>query len=404
MGFKYVMGKELARIFKDKKLVFSMFILPIILMVGMLMLVFALVLNMNENIKTHVSNVYVQNAPALFEQMLGNAEDMSVTYIVSDEDADTVKDEIKNGGADLLVVFPKDFEDAIKQEQTLIPQVKTFYNPSEEDSSEARNRMLAQYLEGYRQMLIADKFGSAEAVIIFNVDSDNSESEIYDNDKAAGKMLGMFLPYFITMMIFAGAMSLGVDSIAGEKERGTLASLLLTPVSRFEIVMGKMAALGLLSILSALVYILGMLVALPVGLMQMGGASDIISNMSISFTPVQVIQLIVLILGIVLMYVAFIGLMSVIAKSAKEAQTYITPVYLVVIVSGLVSMYMSDTSSMTSYFIPLVNSSVAFKAIFTQEITGAQFGAAAVVTYTFAFVLIVLTAKAFKSEKIMFNA
>ncbi|MCM1309165.1 MAG: ABC transporter permease [Butyrivibrio sp.] len=402
MGFKSVMGKELTRVFKDKKLIFSMFILPVVVMVGMFMLIFALVSSMNSSIEKHKSAVYVQNAPERFAGLLSAGEDMNVTYINASEDTGFIMENIKNGDTDLLVVFPEGFEGIVSDESAALPQVKTFYNPSEDNSSEARGRVLA-YLEGYRQSLIADKFGSAEAVIMFTVDSDNEESQVYDNDKATGKMLGMFLPYFITMMIFAGAMSLGVDAIAGEKERGTLASLLLTPVSRMEIVMGKMAALGLLSIMSALVYILGMLVAIPVGMGQMGG-SEMLSDLSISFTPVQIVQLIVLILGIVIMYVALIGLVSVIAKSVKEAQTYIMPVYMIVIVAGMVSMYTSDTSSFTSYMIPLINSSVAFKGIFTREITAPQFAAAAAVTYATAFVLIALTARAFKSEKIMFNA
>lgn len=402
MGFKSIMGKELTRVFKDKKLIFSMFILPVVVMVGMFMLTFVLVSNMNSNIEKHKSTVYVQNAPERFAGILAAGEDMIVTHIGEEEDTGFIKENIKDGITDILVVFPADFDKIIADENAALPQVKTFYNPSEDNSSEARGRVVG-YLEGYRQSLIADKFGSAEAVLIFTVDSDNEESQVYDNDKATGKMLGMFLPYFITMMIFAGAMSLGVDAIAGEKERGTLASLLLTPVSRMEIVMGKMAALGLLSIMSALVYIIGMLVAIPIGMGQMGG-SEMMSDLSISFTPVQVAQLIVLILGIVLMYVALIGLVSVIAKSIKEAQTYIMPVYMVVIVAGMVSMYTSDASSFTSYVIPLINSSVAFKGIFTREITVPQFAAAAAVTYAVAFVLIALTAKAFKSEKIMFNA
>lgn len=402
MGFKSIMGKELTRVFKDKKLIFSMFILPVVVMVGMFMLIFALVSNMSNNIEKHKSAVYVQNAPERFTEILGAGEDMSVTYIGASENTEFIKENIKNGDTDILVVFPEDFTKLVSDEKAAIPQVKTFYNPSEDNSTEARGRVMG-YLEGYRQTLIADKFGSVEAAVIFTVDSDNEGSQVFDNDKAAGKMLGMFLPYFITMMIFAGAMGLGVDAIAGEKERGTLASLLLTPVSRMEIVMGKMAALGLLSIMSALVYILGMLVAIPLGVNQMGGES-MMSELSISFTPVQIAQLIVLILGIVLMYVALIGLVSVIAKSIKEAQTYIMPVYMIVIIAGMVSMYTSDTSSFTSYAIPLINSSVAFKGIFTREITVPQFAAAAIVTYAVAFALIGLTAKAFKSEKIMFNA
>lgn len=403
-GFKTIMGKEFTRVFKDKKLIFSMFILPLIIIVGIFLLMFALISNLSEDIENHVSTVYIQNAPDGFSELLKEAEDIDVEYLEDDSQIEQIKAQIKSGDVDLLVEFPEGFaEDIQNYESAGIPQVKTYYNPSEDYSSEARSRFVGTYLEGYRQILVTDRFGSADSVVIFTVDSDNDASEIMDEDMAMGKMLGMIVPYFITMLIFAGAMSLGVDSIAGEKERGTLASLLLTPVKRVEIVMGKLVSLGVLSVMSALVYLVGMLIALPLGMKQLGG-ENMLEGLSVSFTAVQIVRFVVLIIGVVLMYVAIIGIVSVMAKNIKEAQTYITPVYMIIIVAGIITMYASDTSSMGSYLIPLFNSSAAFKGIFTKEITTMQFIATSAVTYGFAAILIVLTAKAFKSEKIMFNA
>lgn len=403
-GFKTIMAKEFARVFKDKKLIFSMFILPIIIMGGIFLLMFALISNMADDIDKHVSEVYIQNAPQDFADAIKNAADMNVTFVADDADIADINKKILDGDVDLLVVFPDGFSDDVHNyEKAAVPQVKTFYNPSEDYSSEARSRFTDIYLESYRQTLVAERFGSIDKTLVFTVDTDNSGSQIVDENKATGKMLGAFVPYFITMMIFAGAMSFGVDSIAGEKERGTLASLLLTPVKRVQIVMGKLVALGILSVMSAVVYLVGMLVALPVGMKQLGSA-ETLKGLSISFTGTQVLEFIVIIIGIVLMYVAIIGIVSVLSKNIKEAQTYIMPVYMIVIVVGMITMYTTNTDSMAAYLIPVFNSSAAFRGIFTGEITPAEFAMAAVVTYAFAGILIALTAKAFKSEKIMFNA
>ena len=347
-GFKTIMGKEFTRVFKDKKLIFSMFILPLIIIVGIFLLMFALISNLSEDIENHVSTVYIQNAPDGFSELLKEAEDIDVEYLEDDSQIEQIKAQIKSGDVDLLVEFPEGFaEDIQNYESAGIPQVKTYYNPSEDYSSEARSRFVGTYLEGYRQILVTDRFGSADSVVIFTVDSDNDASEIMDEDMAMGKMLGMIVPYFITMLIFAGAMSLGVDSIAGEKERGTLASLLLTPVKRVEIVMGKLVSLGVLSVMSALVYLVGMLIALPLGMKQLGG-ENMLEGLSVSFTAVQIVRFVVLIIGVVLMYVAIIGIVSVMAKNIKEAQTYITPVYMIIIVAGIITTYASDTSSLGS--------------------------------------------------------
>ncbi len=403
-GLKTIIGKELSRVFKDKKMVFSMFILPIFLVAGIFMLIFVLINNMQDDIEKHVSVVYVEEAPEGFKTLMADCEDADIKYVTDSDSIETIKQDIKDGKADLLIEFPDNFTDSVsKWDKSEIPQVKTYYNPSEDYSSEARDRFVTGYLEGYRQMLIADRFGSTESVMIFTVDSDNADSVIQDDDKAAGKMLGMFVPYFITMMIFAGAMGLGIDSIAGEKERGTLASLLLTPVKRVNIVLGKIIALGILSVLSSLVYLIGMALMFTVGLKAVG-MEEMTSGLSISFTGTQIIELLVLVIGVVLLYVSLIGFVSVLAKNNKEAQTYIMPVYIIVIIAGMITMYTSDTNSIVSYMIPVFNSSAAFKGIFTREITAPEFLSTIVITYGCAAALVVLTARAFKSEKIMFNA
>lgn len=403
-GFGVIVGKELSRVLKDKKMIFSMFVLPIILVVGIMLLMGFLIKNISSDIEEHVSTVYIINAPEQFVTITEAAEGYDIKHLTTDKSIEDYRQNIMDGELDLLIEFPENFIEMIKNDKEIqVPQVKTYYNPSEDYSMAARESF-AGVLEMYRQMLLQEKFGSLEYATIFTVDSDNEDAIIQDDEKAFGKMLGMLVPYFITMLIFASAMGLGIDSIAGEKERGTLASLLLTPVKRVEIVMGKVIALAILSILSALVYIVALLLMAGVGINALADG-EIASELAFSFTPVQAIQLIVLIIGVVLMYVSIIGLVAVLAKNIKEAQSYISPVYIVVLVAGMITMYTTDTEvSIVNYLIPLFGASNAFKGIFTQTITAGQFLGATLVTYGIALGLIALTAKAFKSEKIMFNA
>lgn len=401
-GLKMIIKKELTRVFKDKKLVFSMFILPIILVVGIMLLMTMLINNLEKDKNKHISSVYVQNATNDFKTILDGTENIEVKYIDTDNDAQAVKDDIYSGDVDLLIVFPEDFESKISDEKGL-SNINTFYNPTEDNSTEARVRVVDGCLELYRNMLVEKRFGDASSVIVFTVDQNNDEAMLSDDSKASAKMLGMFVPYFVTMLIFAGAMSIGIDCIAGEKERGTLASLLITPVKRAHIVLGKVGAISILSLLSSIVYIVGMLVAMPLAFKY--GASEInLGDLSFDVNAVQVIQIVVLIFGVVFLYVGIISLVSVMAKTTKEAQSYIAPVYLVVIVAGMISMYTSDVKSDSSYLMPLFNSSIALKGIFTKEITNVQFFETVVVTYGVAALVIALITKAFKSEKIIFNA
>lgn len=108
------------------------------------------------------------------------------------------------------------------------PQVKTYYNPSEDYSRAAYDTISNGVLESYRQLLLSDRVEDMEGLTVFTVNSDNPEMVIQDEEKASGKVLGMMLPYFVTILLFAGAMGIGTDMVAGEKERGTMASLLVS--------------------------------------------------------------------------------------------------------------------------------------------------------------------------------
>ena len=135
------------------------------------------------------------------------------------------KAEILSGDTDLTVEFPENLEQAVAgyQEGDQIPQIKTYQNPSEEYSTQAADN-LTQVLETYRQTLLSQRVGDMESLVVFQVNADNDEMYIQDEEKASGRAIGMMLPYFITILLFAGAMGIGTDMIAGEKERGTMAS------------------------------------------------------------------------------------------------------------------------------------------------------------------------------------
>lgn len=257
----------------------------------------------------------------------------------------------------------------------------------------------AAYLDAYKQMLLGNRFGNYAAVEMFNV----NDNTVQDEDKAAGKMLGTMLPYFITMLIFAGAMGLGVDMIAGEKERGTLATMLLSPVKREQIVLGKVFSLSILAVMSAAVYIISMVIALPMMIKNVGGA-DALDGMSVNFTGGQIAQMIILMIGVVLLYVSIICMVAVFAKNVKEASSYISPVYILVLVAGMITMYTSADGVFYKYLIPVYGSSMAFKDILTREITMTNFLGTTISTYLYAVIIVAVMTKAFNSEKVMFNA
>ena len=404
MGFKVILSKELKRVFGDKKMVFSLFFLPIILIAGIYGMMFFLVDKQKSSINEHVSEVFVQNMPDNFSELMSKHTECNINVIPAGESADTYKDKLLDGTYDLVVVFPENFYENFKNADatSTLPDIKTFYNPSEDNSGEARTRFTETYLEEYKQLLLNERFGSLNYAMVFSVDADNPDMIVQDDGKATGKILGTIIPYLITILIFGGAMGLGVDTIAGEKERGTIANLLISPIKRVDIIMGKIAALAIVSVLSAGVYVISF-IGSAVVLSKKSGMGEMFSRLSLNFTSVQIVQFVVLLLGLVLLYVGIIGFVSLMAKNIKEAQSFIMPVYILVMFAGMITMYSGDVTS-GSYMIPVYNTSAAFKGIFERTITMNQYLTSTIITYAFAGVMVCLMAKAMNSEKIMLNA
>lgn len=394
---KTIYKKELARIFKDKKMIFSVFLLPVLIMVGIMALVGNLATRQVEDIENHRSIVYMINEPDSFSAFLEAADlNMEVNTIKTDGERENVMDLLRNGDADLLIEFPENFDSMIQEYQTgdEVPQIKTYYNPSEDYSSSAYELISNQTLEAYRQTLLSQRVADMNGLQIFTVNSDNKDMIVQDDQKASGKALGMMLPYFITILLFAGAMGIGTDMIAGEKERGTMASLLVTPVKRKSIVLGKVFALMTISGISSVIYIVVMGATFP---KILGGDS----GLDIEITPEQIVMIGILLVAIAFLYSAIVILISVFARDLKEASTYITPAYMVVLVIGMMTMFTTSEAGMKDYLIPFYNTALALKGILTSEVTMAQYGVTLVMTLVLGGILTAVIARAFESEKVM---
>ena len=398
-GIRQIFGKELARIFRDKKMIFSVFLLPVIIMIAILSIINVLASNMENNIESHISNVYMMNEPESFQQILENSGvKCNITAIDTDAQMEDAKAEILSGDADLIVEFPENLEQAVAgyQEGDQIPQIKTYQNPSEEYSTQAADN-LTQVLETYRQTLLSQRVGDMESLVVFQVNADNDEMYIQDEEKASGRAIGMMLPYFITILLFAGAMGIGTDMIAGEKERGTMASLLVSPIKRSSIVLGKVFSLMVISGLSSLIYVAAMVVCAPMMMDSFGGAGDLNIQLSIR----QILMLAFLLVAISFLYSSIIALFSVFVKSVKEASTYVMPAYMLILVIGLVTMFNFGETDSSSYMIPLYNTALTLQGILTQETTLAQYAVTLVETLVIGGVLTGVIVKAFESEKVM---
>ena len=393
---RLICKKELSRVLTDRKMLFSVFLLPAIIMVVVMNVMTSFSENLENDVKSPAPVVELQDAPEGVEQYLKAYNEKMDLRTVDDEQK--VTEEIRDGSADLWIAFPQDFLEQIEVYKTgdEIPQIKVYYNPSEEYSQAAYEGVAGGCLEIYRQALLSERVGDMQSLTVFTVNSDNPDMVIQDEQKAGGKALGMMLPYFVTILLFAGAMGLGTDMVAGEKERGTMASMLVAPIKRSSIVLGKVFALMIISGISSVVYVAVMVGFLP----QMMGAYGS-EGLGLSLEVGQVLMMAFLLIAIAFLYSGIIVLISVFAKDTKEASSYIMPVYMLILVLGIATMFTTHNIENWYYAVPVFNTALALQGILTGDVSVMQYAVTLAETLILGVILITVIAKAFESEKVM---
>lgn len=393
---RLICKKELSRVLTDRKMLFSVFLLPAIIMVVVMNVMTSFSKNLENDVKSHAPIVYLQSAPEGVEQYLKAYNEKMDLRTMDDEQK--VTEEIRDGSADLWIAFPQDFLEQIEVYKTgdEIPQIKVYYNPSEEYSQAAYEGVAGGCLEVYRQALLSERVGDMQSLTVFTVNSDNPDMVIQDEQKAGGKALGMMLPYFVTILLFAGAMGLGTDMVAGEKERGTMASMLVAPIKRSSIVLGKVFALMIISGISSVVYVAVMVGFLP----QMMGAYGS-EGLGLSLEVGQVLMMAFLLIAIAFLYSGIIVLISVFAKDTKEASSYIMPVYMLILILGIATMFTTQNIESWYYAVPVFNTALALQGILTGDVSVMQYAVTLAETLILGMILITVIAKAFESEKVM---
>ncbi len=396
-----IIRKELLRVFTDKRLVFTTFVLPALSLAIIYSIMGNMIATIGEDRQAHVPKVVVFSAPADF---LDIPEDVNVIIPEPGDSPANYVEGVKQGQVDMVLQFPENFEaDVTNYKQAGLPDVKTLYNPSEDFSREARKRMVAA-LTTYETMLLGERFGNEAYASAFDIDREGDNRAV-DEAKATGKGLGSLLPMLISIFLFSGAMSIGIDSIAGEKERGTMATMLITPVSRQSIIYGKIVSLAVVAIMTAISSFVGILASFPFSSSLFAGTSGT-SNVSLgalSFGFEHIFMLFALMFTLAIVYVGLILSFSMFAKTVKEAGLYVTPIYMIIMIAGFSTMFAEGGVASWQYAIPVYGTIIAMKSLLTLELTWGLFGMTVGGSVLSIAILVYFIQKLFDNEKVLFG-
>jgi len=180
-----------------------------------------------------------------------------------------------------------------------------------------------------------------------------------DKRETIAKYAGGMLPYFFLAFCFMGCMIPAIDMFAGEKERGTIETLLTTPVSRLNIVVGKMVVVTVFGLLSASLALLG----LYFGLNFMGIEDGFMNTVKNMLSPGLIGTLYILLIPLAIFFAGLMIPVSVYSKSFKEAQSILTPLNILVVLPAIFGFLPGVELDYTTAFIPILNVVLACKSL-----------------------------------------
>jgi len=388
-----IVRKEFARFFGDRTLVFTTILMP-----GLLIYFIYSFMGDNLNDLANGSEqtpvVYVDNLPQSLQPMF---DSLPYEVVTSDFNAVAlVGDSLHNKDCSLIYVsFPAQFDSLVAtydpQSGLAAPNVRIYHN-SVSTASDNAYTLVSGLLDSW-EMSLCNRFD------INALSEENPETfDMASEEDVVGDILAQLFPMLLLMLLFSGCMAVAPPSIAGEKERGTIATLLVTPLRRSELAIGKILSLSTIAMLSGLSSFLGIILSLP----KLIQADDL--GISIHYSSSDYVMLLLILLSTVLVMISLISIISAYAKSVKAASTMVMPLMILILFIGMSPMLGSGVAeSLGLYLIPFYNSVQSMAAVFSNELTAGAATLTVVSNLIYTTLAVFALTRMFNSEKVMFG-
>ena len=356
-----IFRKELKDTLRDRRTLFFMIVFPILiipLIIGGIPKIMVSMMEKKMTERITIAIIGEENSPELMD-MFGMADSINVIFNV---EIDSIEQSIRKKDIDGALIIPDRFSEMVNSMETA--QITMVYISS--DDLEATKKRMESVINKYRELKIDQRLDRlklhSKTLEPVKINHRNIASE----KEMIGKLAGGWLPYMFILYCFMGAMYPALDLGAGEKERGTIETLLTSPAGRMEILLGKFGVISLSGFLSAISGIIGLFVGLQ---FMTELPIEIITTMR-SIIEIKTIALILsLIVPVSIFFSAVLLSISFYAKSFKEAQSLVTPINILILFPALIGLIPGVDLTWKTALIPIVNISLVTKEIIAETVS-----------------------------------
>ncbi len=387
--------KEMKDVLRDRRTLLLMVIMPLVL--------FPLIINISSRlmIKLETSatekilkvGVLLNGNDNYIEKAVKSRKDMILEDLENEE---SIEEKINKNILDFAIVVDKEFDSRMLKYHP--GEIRLYFKSSAKN--DISKKRIDNILSHYNKKLLEERFIklklNPDVVTAVKI----NEKDIVTIKEKIGKKIGGFIPYLFVIFCFVGAMYPAIDLGAGEKERGTIETLLVSPATRTQIVMGKFTVVTLSGIISALLTFIGLYASIKIN-------SDIPEEILDSILKIIDINSIFLIFTLIVpISIFFAGLLlsfSFFANSFKEAQSIMTPLNFVVIIPAFIGTIPGIKLTTVTALIPILNISLASKEIISGTISPGLLSIVYISLILLAALSLFATIKWISREKVIFR-
>jgi len=393
--------KELDRFFGDWRMIVNALFFPGI----MLFFVYAILIPQALSLLTKTTTqflVYVVNPTPIVQSVLEYGDINLIPVLEVEEES--LKKAIASESKAFLLIFPPDFERQISVYDVSsgenAPEIQLYYNSLTKGFTEQYGKLMA--------ILSAWESSMAKKFIV----NKSGGGDLAENKDKAGYFLSMILPMFLMMFMFYGAMAVTIGAITGEKEKGTFAAILIVPISTRELAAGKILGLGIETILCGISGALGVILSLPRLINSLDVQSAIFHNqpqkLAINldlYNLSDYASLFLIVFSVSYLIVVTVALVSICAKTVREAQMFLAPIIMVLMTMSLLGAVYNNRGLEEWYycFIPFYSTIQILSGIFNRNYTILQILLTLLSNLIYSFFGTEILSRLFMNEKIMFR-
>jgi len=383
-----VFRKELRETIRDRRTLLLMVVVPVLLYPALLVLSEQILLFGQRRLQERVTPVgVVGDVPAELLALVDSARGLRRVPVHGDPE--------RAVRSDSVVAVAQVGREGLGGARSVL----VLYNGTSDRSQLAR-RELVRVLDAWRDTLLTRRLQAQGLPVDFARPLDIVDSSVARPEEVGGYTLGRILPLLLVVITLLGAFYPAIDLAAGEKERGTLETLLTAPVPAGSVVAGKFVTVALIAIVAAALNLGSMILTFQTGLLTFSRGMGL--EVSVPLGSVVLIFLTLVPLA-VLFGALFLG-MAVRASSFKEAQNSLTPIYMLVILPAMLPMFPGIDFSPLFAVVPVAGVSFFFRDLMVGN---ADFVSGALVlcsTVLYAALALLFAARAFGNEAVLFGA